>query len=88
MKNHKPTRPQSRFAGPDPAATQPPPAEGEPETALSVAGGKPELTEEPPALTEEPSRGLASELRELAELHNSGVLDEDEFQAAKKKLLD
>ncbi len=88
LKNHKPTRPQSRLAGPDPAATQPPPAEGETETTLFVAGGKPELTEEPPALTEEPSGGLVSELRELAELHNSGVLDEDEFQAAKKKLLD
>jgi len=32
--------------------------------------------------------GLAAELRELADLRDSGVLDEDEFQAAKKKLLD
>jgi len=31
--------------------------------------------------------GLAAELRGLADLRDSGVLDEDEFQAAKKKLL-
>lgn len=40
------------------------------------------------AMKDESSGGLVAELRELADLRDSGVLDEDEFQAAKKKLLD
>jgi hypothetical protein len=39
------------------------------------------------AMKDESSGGLVAELRELADLRDSGVLDEDEFQAAKKKLL-
>ena len=39
------------------------------------------------AMKDGPGGGLVAELRELADLRDSGVLDEDEFQAAKKKLL-
>jgi hypothetical protein len=55
---------------------------------LEPAAVDPEPNEQTPAMISEPSSGLVAELRELAELHDSGVLDEDEFQAAKKKLLD
>lgn len=39
------------------------------------------------AMKDGPGGGLAAELRELADLRDSGVLDEEEFLAAKKKLL-
>lgn len=47
--------------------------------------GKPEQPAEPE--TPKPL-DLVGELRKLAELHDSGVLDDGEFKAAKKKLLD
>jgi hemolysin activation/secretion protein len=34
-----------------------------------------------------PSTNVTAELQKLAELHNSGVLSDEEFAAAKKKLL-
>ena len=47
-----------------------------------------EPSDQTSAMKDELGGGLAAELRELADLRDSGVLDEDEFQAAKKKLLD
>jgi hypothetical protein len=46
-----------------------------------------ESNDQTSAMKDEPGGGLAAELRELADLRDSGVLDEDEFHAAKKKLL-
>lgn len=34
-----------------------------------------------------PTKDVTAELQKLAELHNSGVLSDEEFAAAKKKLL-
>ena len=40
-----------------------------------------------PAAPAAPAKDVTAELQKLAELHNSGVLNDQEFAAAKQKLL-
>jgi multidrug resistance efflux pump len=40
-----------------------------------------------PAATAAPTKDVTAELQKLADLHKSGVLTDEEFAAAKKKLL-
>jgi hypothetical protein len=56
--------------------------------AQDLARDSSEQEEEPTISSEESGAGLAAEIRALADLRDSGVLDDEEFRLAKKKLLD
>ena len=56
--------------------------------AQDVVSDSSEPEEEPAVSSEESGAGLAAEIRGLADLRDSGVLDDEEFRLAKKKLLD
>jgi putative oligomerization/nucleic acid binding protein len=53
---------------------------------MAMQGGndEPEYAEPPPAA---PQDDMATKLKQLAELHSTGVLSDEEFAAAKAKLL-
>ena len=56
--------------------------------AQDVTSDSSEPEEEPAISSEESGAGLAAEIRALGDLRDSGVLDDEEFRLAKKKLLD
>jgi hypothetical protein len=56
--------------------------------AQDLARDSSEQEEEPTISSEESGAGLAAEIRALADLRDSGVLDDEEFRLAKKTLLD
>ena len=56
--------------------------------AQDVTSDSSEQEEEPAISSEESGAGLAAEIRALGDLRDSGVLDDEEFRLAKKKLLD
>ena len=55
---------------------------------LNALSLKVDTGNQPADETHPASEGLADELARLAELRGQGIIDDDEFQAAKKKLLD
>ena len=56
--------------------------------AQDVVSDNSEPVEEPAGSSEESGVGLAAEIRALGDLRDGGVLDDEEFRLAKKKLLD
>ncbi|WP_404316258.1 SHOCT domain-containing protein [Prescottella equi] len=83
------TRPDAEATPRPPAAAQPPaPSAVQPASNFAIQSSTeihPETREEPaPAVLATQARsGLAGELADLAELHQQGVIDDDEFRAAK-----